>query len=212
MSGRIAASISSLVLLAPMIALSQTALAELVFTEPQPIQNLAQSSTQAQSPTPEPPQTPLPGASGATVIDPNQPILRQSPRIMGVLPNFTAVDSNTQLPRLTTREKFVVAMHDSVDYSSFLLVAALAGKGLYSNAMPPLAPVPPATAVTIGANLPTRLPAPSSPRLFTQRLLMRIHAITPWARMGGSSEPLTPSRGPSSQKMTAAQMSSICRR
>jgi|SRR5450631_1592467 hypothetical protein len=138
MSRRIAASISSLVLLAPMMALSQTPLAELVSTEPQPIQNLTQSSTQAQSPTPEPPQTPLPGASGATVIDPNQPILRQSPRIMGVLPNFTAVDSNIQLPRLTAREKFLVAMHDSVDYSSFLLVAVLAGKGLYSNAIPSL--------------------------------------------------------------------------
>lgn len=57
---------------------------------------------------------------------------------MGVLPNFTAVDSNTRLPRLTMREKFVVAMHDSVDYSSFLLVAGLAGKGLSSNAIPAL--------------------------------------------------------------------------
>jgi len=135
MSGRIAASITSLVLLAPMMALSQS---ELVSTEPQPIQNATQSSPQTQNPTPEPPQTPLPGAPGATVIDPNEPILHQTPRIMGVLPNFTAVDSNTQLPRLTTREKFVVAMHDSVDYSSFLLVAALAGKGLYYNAMPSL--------------------------------------------------------------------------
>ena len=57
---------------------------------------------------------------------------------MAVLPNFTAVDSNTRLPRLTTREKFVMAMHDSVDYSSFLLVAGLAGKGLSSNAIPAL--------------------------------------------------------------------------
>ena len=138
MSGSIAASITSLVLLAPMMVLSQSPLAELVSTEPQPIQNAPQSSPQTQSPTPGPRQTPLPDAPGAKVIDPNEPILRQTPRIMGVLPNFTAVDSNIRLPRLTTREKFVVAMHDSVDYSSFLLVAALAGKGLYSNAMPSL--------------------------------------------------------------------------
>jgi hypothetical protein len=138
MSGSIAASITSLLLLAPMMALSQSPLAKLVSTEPQPIQNATQSSPQTQNPTPGPPKTPPPGAPGAKVIDPNEPILRQTPRIMGVLPNFTAVDSNTQLPRLTTREKFVVAMHDSVDYSSFLLVAALAGKGLYSNAMPSL--------------------------------------------------------------------------
>ena len=57
---------------------------------------------------------------------------------MGVLPNFTAVNSNTRLPRLATREKFVIAMHDSVDYSSFLIVGALAGKGLYSNSIPSL--------------------------------------------------------------------------
>ena len=55
---------------------------------------------------------------------------------MGVLPNFTAVDSNTYLPRLSTHEKFVIAMHDSVDYSSFLIVGALAGNELYSNAIP----------------------------------------------------------------------------
>ncbi|MDP8991264.1 MAG: hypothetical protein M3N41_14435 [Acidobacteriota bacterium] len=73
-----------------------------------------------------------------SIIDPNEEVLHQTPRIMGVLPNFTAVDSNTRLPRLSTREKFVVAMHDSVDYSSFLLVAGLAGKGLSSNAIPSL--------------------------------------------------------------------------
>lgn len=57
---------------------------------------------------------------------------------MGVLPNFTAVNSNTQLPRLTTREKFSLAMHDSTDYSSFLLAGVLAAKGLQSNATPQL--------------------------------------------------------------------------
>ena len=59
-------------------------------------------------------------------------------RIMGVLPNFTAVDSNTNLPRFSTGEKFNMALHNSVDYSSLLLVAGLAGKGLYSNSIPAL--------------------------------------------------------------------------
>jgi hypothetical protein len=85
-----------------------------------------------------PPQKSLPETPGSVIIDPNVAILHQSHRIMGVLPNFTAVDSNTRLPRLATREKFVIAMHDSVDYSSFLIVAALAGKGLYSNSIPSL--------------------------------------------------------------------------
>jgi hypothetical protein len=126
-SRNISTSLTLFAFLAPVLALSQG----------QPNQNRTQSSPQT-SPVQKPSQTSLPEAPSATIIDPNQPILHQTPRIMGVLPNFTAVDSNTQLPRLSTREKFVVAAHDSVDYSSFLLVAGLAGKGLYSNAIPSL--------------------------------------------------------------------------
>lgn len=93
--------------------------------------------TQSQN-TPANPKPSIPDAPGATIIDKNEKVLKQTSRIMDVLPNFTAVDSNTQLPRLSTRDKFVVAMHDSVDYSSFLLVGALAAKGLHSNATPQL--------------------------------------------------------------------------
>lgn len=84
------------------------------------------------------PSASVPEEPGATIIDKNKKVLKQTHRIMGILPNFTAVDSNTQLPRLSTREKFVVAMHDSVDYSSFLIVGALAAKGLQSKATPQL--------------------------------------------------------------------------
>ena len=87
---------------------------------------------------PAPPQISLPETPTSVIIDPNIETLHQTHRIMGVLPNFTAVDSNTQLPRLSTRQKFVIAMHDSVDYSSFLIVGVLAGKGLYSNSIPSL--------------------------------------------------------------------------
>jgi hypothetical protein len=83
-------------------------------------------------------QSQLPDARGATIIDKNEEVLKQSSRIMGVLPNFTAVDSNTLLPPLTTKEKYLIAMHDSVDYSSFVLAAALAAKGLQGNATPQL--------------------------------------------------------------------------
>jgi hypothetical protein len=121
-----------LVLLIPTIALCQVT----------PIEPFPQES----GPAPPPHQTltqagrlkQLPDAPGAVTIDPTEKTLHQTPRIMGVLPNFTAVDSNTRLPRLSTREKFAMAMHDSVDYSSFLIVAALAGKGLYSNSIPSL--------------------------------------------------------------------------
>lgn len=97
-----------------------------------------QSQDKTQSTPASSSQTNLPEAPEGTIIDKNLPVLKQSPRIMGVLPNFTAVNSNTQLPRLTTRQKFVLAMHDSTDYSSFLLAGALAAKGLQSNATPQL--------------------------------------------------------------------------
>ncbi len=127
---------ASLVLLAPTIALCQATPIE----ESQPAQSQSQSPTQTHSsnPIPAAQQTPPPDAPSSTTIDPNEKTLHQTPRIMGVLPNFTAVDSNTRLPRLSTHEKFVIAMHDSVDYSSFLIVAGLAAKGLYSNATPAL--------------------------------------------------------------------------
>jgi hypothetical protein len=138
-TGQIALAL--LVFLPPTIALSQAITVESVPQKSQSAQTQNQTQTGASAQTQSPP-TPskksLPEAPGATIIDPNEEILRQTHRIMGVLPNFTAVDSNIRLPRLSTREKFVIAMHDSVDYSSFLLVAGLAGKGLYSNTIPAL--------------------------------------------------------------------------
>jgi hypothetical protein len=128
-----------LVLTVPTLALCQVT-AESFPQESQPAQTKGQAQTHplAEPQSPTPPQKSLPETPGAVIIDPNLAILHQSHRIMGVLPNFTAVDSNTRLPRLATQEKFVIAMHDSVDYSSFLIVAALAGKGLYSNSIPSL--------------------------------------------------------------------------
>ena len=102
----------------------------------QPPQNASQQDTPAS--TQAHPQTALPNAPGRVIIDKNQPVLKQSDRIAGILPNFTAVDSNIQLPPLTTRQKFVLAIHDSTDYSSFLLAGVLAAEGLRSNATPQL--------------------------------------------------------------------------
>jgi hypothetical protein len=64
--------------------------------------------------------------------------LKQTPRIFGVMPNFTAVSPDTQLPPLSTRGKFVLAMHDSVDYSSFVLVGLLSAESLARNSDPEL--------------------------------------------------------------------------
>jgi hypothetical protein len=56
-----------------------------------------------------------------------------------VVPNFAAVSANTQLPPLSTREKFALATRDSVaDYSSYTWAGILAGQALALNSNPEL--------------------------------------------------------------------------
>jgi hypothetical protein len=64
---------------------------------------------------------------------------KQTKRMLWVVPNFGAVSANTQLPRMSTREKFVLAAHDSVvDYSSFTWAGILAGQAMLLNSDPEL--------------------------------------------------------------------------
>jgi hypothetical protein len=64
---------------------------------------------------------------------------KQTKRMFGVVPNFAAVDANTQLPPLSTREKFVLAARDSVvDYSSFTWAGILAAQAMVLNSSPEL--------------------------------------------------------------------------
>jgi len=64
---------------------------------------------------------------------------QQTKRMFWVVPNFAAVSANTQLPPLSTREKFVLATHDSVvDYSSFTWTGILAGQAMILNSDPEL--------------------------------------------------------------------------
>jgi hypothetical protein len=55
-----------------------------------------------------------------------------------VIPNFAAVSANTKLPPLTAREKFSIAMHDSVDYSSFVWSGIIAGQNMAMHSSPEL--------------------------------------------------------------------------
>jgi hypothetical protein len=188
-----------LIFLPATIALCQETPIESSSQESQPAQTQTQPLAQPQSPTPTTPQR-YPEASRSVIIDPNAETLHHSHRIMGVLPNFTAVDSNTHLPRLSTGEKFDMALHDSVDYSAVLLVAGLAGKGLYSNSIPPSAPAPVASAVTTGERSPIRFLVLSSPRLSSPLSPTRIPATTLSARTDSLSVPATPSAAHSSQR------------
>ncbi len=62
--------------------------------------------------------------------------LKQTKRIFGFVPNYTAVSARTEVPPLTTRGKFDLAMHDSVDYSSFALVGLLSAESMVLKSYP----------------------------------------------------------------------------
>jgi hypothetical protein len=63
----------------------------------------------------------------------------QTKRMLWVVPNFGAVNADTQLPRMSTREKFILASKDSVtDYSSYTWAGILAGQAYLLNADPEL--------------------------------------------------------------------------
>ena len=64
---------------------------------------------------------------------------QQSKRMFYVNPNFAGVSAHTQLPPLSTHEKFVLATHDSLtDYSSFVWTGILAAQALSLNSDPEL--------------------------------------------------------------------------
>ena len=63
---------------------------------------------------------------------------QQTKRMYWVVPNFAAVSADTQLPPLSADGKFALAMHDSMDYSSFIWAGILAGQSLALKADPEL--------------------------------------------------------------------------
>jgi hypothetical protein len=70
--------------------------------------------------------------SGTSSSDEGQ----QTKRILGIFPNFRAVSANVHLPPQTVKEKFVTASHDSFDYSSIVIPAAVAGYNQAANNTP----------------------------------------------------------------------------
>jgi hypothetical protein len=68
--------------------------------------------------------------------DQSQP--QQTKRMMYVVPNFAAVSANTELPALSARGKFVLAWHDSFDYSSFVWTGIVAAQSYGLDSDPEL--------------------------------------------------------------------------
>ena len=81
--------------------------------------------------------TPLPITPPAEMKN-DQSGYKQTERMFWVVPNFAAVSANTELPPLTARGKFVLATHDSVDYSGFTWTAILAGQAMATRSDPEL--------------------------------------------------------------------------
>jgi hypothetical protein len=69
---------------------------------------------------------------------PNSSEGQQTKRMFWIIPNFAAVSADTELPPLTTREKYSLALQDSVDYSSFVWSGMLAGQSMALRSYPEL--------------------------------------------------------------------------
>src|ERR1700722_4900222 len=129
-----------IILLVPAIAWSQTPASD----------DSVSSESLTPSPTPQnqPSANPLPAKP--TPVTPEQTPDEQkknekdsegeqTKRMLWVVPNFGAVNAHTQLPRMSTREKFSLAAKDSVtDYSSYTWAGISAGQAYLLNADPEL--------------------------------------------------------------------------
>ncbi len=87
------------------------------------------STSDAAAPLPEAPQAQTPD-------QPAEHQDGQTKRILGILPNFRAVDADQHLPPETVKEKFTDATQDSFDYSSIFLPVAVAGYSYLRNSTP----------------------------------------------------------------------------
>ena len=104
-----------------------------------------QPATGAPSPDPQAaqanmPDNPAPQAQqqDPPVSKPQQPLTDkpQTTRILGILPNFRSVSTDTKLPPQTLKEKFVTTTEDSFDYSALVIPTLLAGYNMGLKATP----------------------------------------------------------------------------
>jgi hypothetical protein len=129
------AALMVLTLVWPALAWSQTWATD----QANPLGYVPQNPTPKSNPPSAPPSDP-PAAQRPAPQDKNDDSeAQQSKRMFYVIPNFAAVNAHTQLPPLSTREKFVLAAHDSlIDYSSFVWTGILAGQAMALNSDPEL--------------------------------------------------------------------------
>jgi hypothetical protein len=63
---------------------------------------------------------------------------KQTKRMFGIIPNFAAVSARTEVPVLSTRDKYVLASKDSGDYSSFIWSGLQAAQSMALKSYPEL--------------------------------------------------------------------------
>jgi len=61
---------------------------------------------------------------------------KQTKRMFWIIPNFAAVSADTKVAPLSARDKYVLAMKDSGDYSSFIWAGLLAGQSMALRSYP----------------------------------------------------------------------------
>jgi hypothetical protein len=100
------------------------------------------ASTQAPAPQSETTGKPDPQSAGPSSTSPvttqsaDDSQGQQTKRILGIVPNFTAVSAGTHLPPLSVRQKFWLATEGTFDYSSFISVGIQAGIEQATNTYP----------------------------------------------------------------------------
>jgi hypothetical protein len=101
-----------------LLALAIPAMAQEAPSSPPPSTTDSSTSTSSTSTLPENP-TPKTEAVDTTG--------KQTKRILYVVPNFRSVSMDEILPPQTPKEKFILMLQDSFDYSAFIYVGGLAG-------------------------------------------------------------------------------------
>lgn len=91
------------------------------------------TSTIPESPTPKITVLETPGKNKIEVVETTG---KQTKRILYVVPNFRSVSVDEVLPPQSPKEKFVLMLQDSFDYSSFLYVGGLAAASDIGNSTP----------------------------------------------------------------------------
>jgi hypothetical protein len=79
-------------------------------------------------------QTPAPTQANPSATTTSSP--QQTKRILGIMPNFSAVSADAKLPPQTVKEKFTIAAKNSFDYSSFIIAAIQSGISMNGNSYP----------------------------------------------------------------------------